>query len=73
MSEITPRHGEVTVEVDDVGDAFVAVCRVSRALRRSGYGSEVDAFLDEALAAGEPTLPTCGRWVRLVTPAAPRR
>lgn len=73
MSEITPRHGEVTVEVDDVEDAFVAVCRVSRALRLAGYGSEVDAFLDEALDAGEPTLSTCGRWVRLVTPAAPRR
>ena len=72
MEHPVPRHPEVVVEVHDVEDDFLALCRVSRALRGAGHGREVDAFLDEALGAARPLLATCGRWVRLVSPAGAR-
>lgn len=63
MDEV--RHPDVEVEIED-GNAFAVIGAVSKALRRAGYGDEVEAFRTEATSGDyDHLLQTAMRWVEI--------
>ena len=59
------KHSDVTVTlVGEDGNAFAILGKVSKALKRAGYGDEVDQYMAEAMAGDyNELLATTMRWV----------
>lgn len=59
------RHPDISVQLTgEDGNAFAILGAVSKALRRAGYGDEVQAFTDEATSGDyDHLLATAMQWV----------
>lgn len=62
-----PRHPDVEVQLSgEDGNAFFIMGKVTRALRRAGYGDEIDEFIAEATSGDyDHLLQTAMKWVEV--------